>query len=108
MSRLRAWPQLALVLLVATAGAALGQDGADEDPFANEPGLFEDEEEDPFAELEERAALDDDEEDQANATDGNETRSDADEESEDRIPGPSGLAFAAIGLAAALLTRRRD
>lgn len=96
-----------LLLLAAAQTAFAQQDGPGEDPFADEPGLFEDEEEDPFAELEERAQLD--EENETETNDGGDDTGDADGgEEQDRIPAPIGAAIAGLLLAAGALDRWRS
>lgn len=55
-----------VLALLFAAGTAIAQD---EDPFADEGELFEDEEDDPFAEYEERAKLDDEQTENASTDD---------------------------------------
>lgn len=95
----RALSSLLVVALVTLAGGALADEHIDEDPFADDPGLFEnDTEEDPFAELEERANVsDDDAEDEQASAEGDES---TDGEDEDAIPLGVWAVVAGLGLAA--------
>lgn len=96
------------LLLLAAAGSAIAQeDGPDEDPFADDPGLFgEEDEEDPFAELEERANVSDD---GGNASDGDGADASGDgtegDEEQNGIPFPVLSALAGLLLAARLTSR---
>lgn len=101
----------ALLVLLAAAGGALAQDEApDEDPFEDEGSLFEDEEADPFAELEQRASLDEEGTgDEDGAESGNEEDGGEEETEEaDRVPAPLGAALVGLALAAGTLDRLRS
>lgn len=96
------------LLLLAATGTAMAQgDGPDEDPFADDPGLFgEEDEEDPFAELEERANVDEDGSDASDEGDDETGQAADDEGDENSIPFPIVAALASLLLTARLTARR--
>lgn len=87
----------ALLLGGAATVTAEGHNGTEDDPFADDRPLFEDDE-DPFAEYEERATVEDDEDDEVEASQS--------EEEENALPVPIGAALVGIAVAAVGFARK--
>lgn len=77
---------------------AEGHNGTEDDPFADDRPLFGEDEEDPFAEYDERATVEEDEDDAEEAS--------QDEEEANALPVPIGAVLVGIAVAAVGLARQ--